>query len=49
MAWGAWLKQGFSGTGYDRDTRVMGDCGSRLYLLERLEKLQAPPGPKQRK
>lgn len=37
-AWGVWLKQGFSGTGYDRETRVMGDFGSRLYLLERLEK-----------
>ena len=34
---GAWVKQGFSGTGYDRDTRVMGDFGSRLYLLERLD------------
>lgn len=36
-AWGVWIKQGFSGTGYDRETRVMGDFGSRLYLLERLE------------
>ncbi|MDE7261579.1 MAG: alpha-galactosidase, partial [Oscillospiraceae bacterium] len=32
---GAWLKQGFSGTGYDGETRVMGDSGSRLYILER--------------
>lgn len=34
MKCGAWLKQGFSGTGYDGQTRVMGDCGSRLYVLE---------------
>lgn len=34
MEHGAWLKQGFSGTGYDGETRVMGDCGSRLYVLE---------------
>lgn len=34
MTCGAYVKQGFSGTGYDQDTRVMGDCGSRLYLLE---------------
>lgn len=34
MKYGAWLKQGFSGTGYDGQTRVMGDCGSRLYVLE---------------
>lgn len=33
MKCGAYLKQGFSGTGYDSETRVMGDCGSRLYLL----------------
>ena len=32
--WGAWLKQGFSGVGRDGETRVMGDSGSRLYLLE---------------
>jgi len=32
---GAWLKQGFSGTGYDSETRVMGDSGSRMYILER--------------
>lgn len=38
---GAWVKQGFSGTGYDRDTRVMGDFGSRLYLLERLDSAPA--------
>ncbi len=31
---GVWLKQGFSGTGYDGQTRVMGDCGSRMYILE---------------
>lgn len=37
MTCGAYLKQGFSGTGYDQGTRVMGDCGSRLYLLERLK------------
>ena len=40
-ACGAWVKQGFSGTGYDRDTRVMGDFGSRLYLLERLDSAPA--------
>lgn len=40
-ACGAWVKQGFSGTGYDRDTRVMGDFGSRLYLLERLDNTPA--------
>lgn len=34
MKRGAWLKQGFSGTGYDGETRVMGDCGSRMYVLE---------------
>ena len=34
MKAGAWLKQGFSGTGYDRETRVMGDSGSRLYIFE---------------
>lgn len=38
MACGAWLKQSFSGTGYDQETRVMGDFGSRLYLLEQLER-----------
>ena len=43
MACGAWLKQGFSGTGYDEETRVMGDQGSRLYLLERQE--EAGPEP----
>ena len=32
---GAWLKQSFSGTGYDGETRVLGDSGSRLYILER--------------
>jgi len=31
---GAWLKQSFSGTGYDGETRVMGDNGSRMYILE---------------
>ena len=35
MKAGAWLKQGFSGTGFDGETRVMGDFGSRLYVLER--------------
>ena len=34
---GVWLKQSFSGTGYDGETRVMGDSGSRLYILEREE------------
>lgn len=34
MKWGVWLKQGFSGTGFDGETRVMGDFGSRLYVLE---------------
>lgn len=38
MACGAWIKQSFSGTGYDQETRVMGDFGSRLYLLEQLER-----------
>ena len=32
--WGVWLKQGFCGVGRDGDTRVMGDSGSRLYILE---------------
>ena len=41
-ACGVWLKQGFSGTGYDEKTRVMGDFGSRLYLLERQEAPAAP-------
>ena len=35
MGCGVWLRQGFSGTGCDRETRIMGDCGSRLYVLER--------------
>ena len=34
MARGVYIKQSFSGTGYDDRTRVMGDFGSRLYLLE---------------
>lgn len=34
MKAGVWLKQGFSGTGFDGETRVMGDFGSRLYVLE---------------
>lgn len=34
MKCGAYVKQSFSGTGWDADTRVMGDSGSRLYLLE---------------
>ena len=34
MKTGIWLKQGFSGTGFDGETRVMGDFGSRLYVLE---------------
>ena len=34
MDWGVWLKQGFSGVGREAQTRVMGDSGSRLYLLE---------------
>ena len=34
MKWGVWLKQGFSGTGFDGETRVMGDNGSRMYILE---------------
>ena len=38
MKAGAWLKQGFSGTGFDGETRVMGDFGSRLYVLETVEK-----------
>ena len=33
MKCGAYVKQGFSGTGWDNETRVMGDCGSRLYVL----------------
>ncbi len=35
MSFGAYISQGFSGTGCGRFTRVMGDCGSRLYILER--------------
>ena len=35
MTCGAYVKQGFSGTGWDGETRVMGDCGSRLYILEK--------------
>lgn len=34
IARGAYIKQSFSGTGFDGQTRVMADCGSRLYLLE---------------
>ena len=34
MARGVHIKQSFSGTGFDDQTRVMGDFGSRLYLLE---------------
>ena len=34
MKTGIWLKQGFSGAGFDGETRVMGDFGSRLYVLE---------------
>ena len=34
MDWGVWLKQGFSGVGREPQTRIMGDSGSRLYLLE---------------
>lgn len=37
MTCGAYVKQGFSGTGWDTETRVMGDGGSRLYLLEEQE------------
>lgn len=33
MKCGAYVKQGFSGTGWDNETRVMGDSGSRLYIL----------------
>lgn len=33
-AWGVWLKQGFCGVGRTPETRVMGDSGSRLYVLE---------------
>ena len=33
MTCGAYVKQSFSGTGWDNDTRVMGDSGSRLYIL----------------
>ena len=39
---GAWLKQGFSGTGYDGETRVMGDSGSRMYILEREDETLFP-------
>ena len=35
MTCGAYVKQSFSGTGWDAETRVMGDSGSRLYLLEK--------------
>ncbi len=34
MAGGVYVKQGFSGTGWDGETRVMLDNGSRLYILE---------------
>lgn len=33
MKYGVCLRQGFSGTGYDTETRVMGDSGSRMYVL----------------
>ena len=36
MARGAYLKQSFSGTGFDDQTRVMGDFSSRLYLLAQI-------------
>ena len=36
MVCGAYVKQGFSGTGWDGETRVMGDYGSRLYILEEI-------------
>lgn len=35
MTFGAYLSQGFSGTGCSDHTRVMNDCASRLYVLER--------------
>jgi len=41
MAFGAYLTQGSSGTGCDRETRIMGDYSSRLYVLEEAS------GPKQ--
>lgn len=31
------LNQQFSGTGYDKETRVLGDFGSRIYHLEAVE------------
>ena len=36
MKCGAYVKQGFSGTGWDNETRVMGDYGSRLYILSEM-------------
>jgi alpha-galactosidase len=35
MTCGAYVKQSFSGTGWDAETRVMGDSGSRLYILKK--------------
>ncbi len=35
MTCGAYVKQSFSGTGWDETTRVMGDSGSRLYILKK--------------
>ncbi len=34
---GITLNQQFSGTGYDKETRVLGDFGSRIYYLEAIE------------
>jgi alpha-galactosidase len=34
---GITLNQQFSGTGYDKETRVLGDFGSRVYYLEAIE------------
>ena len=37
MKAGVWVKPSFTGTGFSRETRVMGDSGSRLYVLERID------------
>jgi alpha-galactosidase len=35
---GITLNQQFSGTGYDKETRVLGDFGSRIYYLQAIER-----------
>jgi len=31
------LNQQFTGTGYDKETRVLGDFGSRIYHIKKME------------